>query len=107
VLLPPPQCWPCLPPCYHQAAPTATATTLPPPPPPKVLPTCHCLHQAAAISLFTLQDKFDNEKEFCNNAGIDCVQLSQVFQLGIAFSHGGMHQIFNTLVYLSLYRKNL
>jgi hypothetical protein len=50
---------------------------------------------------------FDNEKEFCNMTDIDFVQLSQLFRLGIEFSHGGMLPIFNTLVYLSLYRNNL
>jgi hypothetical protein len=55
----------------------------------------------------TLQDKFDNEKEFCNNADIDCVQLSQLFQLGVGFLHGGMHPIFDALVCLSLYPNNL
>jgi hypothetical protein len=61
-------------------------TKLPPPPLPPH--RCHCHHhrmhcQPATVStklppllLFTLQDKFDNEKEFCNNADIDCVQLS-------------------------------
>jgi hypothetical protein len=108
VLLPPPQCWPCPPPCYHQAAPTATATPLlPPPPPPPALPTCHCLHQAAAVAVISLQDKFDNEKELYNNADIDCIQLSQLFRLGVKFLHGGMRPIFDTLVYLSLYCNNL
>jgi hypothetical protein len=59
------------------------------------------------LPLSTLQDKFDNEKEFCNNADIDCVQLSRSFQLGIKFLHGGMHPIFNALVYLSFYHNNL
>ncbi len=60
------------------------------------------------LPLSTLQDKFDNDKEFCNNADIDCVQLSWLFRLGIKFLHGGMCPIlFNALVYLSLYRNNL
>ncbi len=92
-------------------------TKLPPPP---LLPRCchhhhhrwHCQPATAStklplLPLSTLQDKFDNEKEFCNNADIDCVQLSWLFQLGIEFSHGGMHPIFDVLVYLSLYHNNL
>ena len=80
-------------------------TKLPPPPlPPRC---CHCHHhrqrcQPATAStkllsspLSTLQDKFDNEKEFCNNADIDCVQLSRLFQLGIEFLHGGMRPKFD------------
>ncbi len=59
------------------------------------------------LPLSTLQDKFDNEKEFCNNADIDCIWLSWLFQLGIKFLHGGVHPIFNALVYLSLYCNNL
>jgi hypothetical protein len=55
----------------------------------------------------TLQDKFDNEKEFCNNADIDCVRLSQLFRLGVEFLHGGMRPIFDALVCLSLYPNNL
>ncbi len=61
-------------------------TKLPPPP----LPPCHrhrhhhrwrCQPTTASTKLLplllsTLQDKFDNEKEFCNNADIDCIQLS-------------------------------
>ncbi len=61
-------------------------TKLPPPP----LPPCHRHHhhhrrhgQPATAStkllplpLSTLQDKFDDKKEFCNNADIDCIQLS-------------------------------
>jgi hypothetical protein len=75
----------------------------------------HCRHcQPATAStklpllpLSTLQDKFDNEKEFYNNADIDCVQLSQLFQLGVKFLHGAMHPILDDLVYLSLYCNNL
>jgi hypothetical protein len=54
--------------CHHAAA-TATTTAsvanLPLPP-----PSCR------RLPLSTLQDKFDNEKEFCKNADIDCIQLS-------------------------------
>jgi hypothetical protein len=86
-------------------------TKLPSPPlPPR---RRHCHHHTTASTklpwlLFsTLQDKFDNEKEFCNNADIDCIQLSQLFQLGIEFLQRGMRPIFNALVFLSLYRNNL
>jgi hypothetical protein len=48
--------------CHRRRCQPATAST-------KLLP----------LPLSTLQDKFDNEKEFCNNADIDCVQLSQLF----------------------------
>jgi hypothetical protein len=110
---------------------TATAMLLPPlrchvcrcvtiklPPPP--LPP-HCRHrhhrprrcQAAAaatkllpLPLSTLQDKFDNEKEFCNMTDIDFVQLSCLFRLGVKFLHGGVLPIFNALVYLSLHHNN-
>jgi hypothetical protein len=80
-------------------------------------PSCphrHCHHATATattklplLPFSILQDKFDNEKEFCNNADIDCVRLSQLFQLGVKFLHGGMHPIFNALVCLSIYRNNL
>jgi hypothetical protein len=59
------------------------------------------------LPLSTLQDKFDNEKEFCNMTDIDFVQLSQLFRLGVKFLHGGMLPIFEVLVYLSLYCNNL
>jgi hypothetical protein len=92
-------------------------TKLPPPP----LPPCRRHHhhrrrrcqpttastKLLMMPLYTLQDKLDNEKEFCNNADIDCLQLFQLFRLGIEFSHGGMHPIFNALVYLSLCGNNL
>ncbi len=74
---------------HRRCQPTTASTKLPP------------------LPLSTLQDKFDNEKEFCNNADIDCVQLSWLFQLGVKFLHGGMHPIFDALVYLSFYRNNL
>jgi hypothetical protein len=52
-------------------------TKLPPPPlPPR---RRHRHHHATAstklplLPFSTLQDKFDNEKEFCNNADIDCI----------------------------------
>jgi hypothetical protein len=73
----------------------------------------HRHHHATAstkllpLPLSTLRDKFDNEKEFCNNAGTDYIQLSQLFQVGIEFLHGGMRSIFNALVCLSLYYNNL
>jgi hypothetical protein len=57
--------------------------------------------------LSTLHDKFDNEKELCNMTDIDFVQLSQLFQLGIIFLHGGMLPIFDALVYLSCHHHNL
>ncbi len=42
---------PCLPPCYHQATATTTATTLPlPQAPPLTLPSCRCRHQAATVA---------------------------------------------------------
>ena len=57
--------------------------------------------------LSTLHDKFDNEKELCNMTDIDFIQLSQLFQLGVEFLHGGMLPIFDTLVYLSCHHHNL
>jgi hypothetical protein len=36
-------------------------------------------HQAAAVAVSTLQDTFDDEKEFCYMTDIDFVQLSQLF----------------------------
>jgi hypothetical protein len=59
------------------------------------------------LLLSTLYDKFDNEKELCNMTDIDFVQLSQLFQLGVKFLHGGMLPIFNALVYLSFHHNNL
>jgi hypothetical protein len=50
-----------------------------------------------SLPLSTLHDKFDNEKELCNMT-IDFVQLSQLFQLGVEFLHGGMLPIFDALV---------
>jgi hypothetical protein len=90
--LPPPPLSPCRRHCHHQrrrCQPATASTKLPP------------------LPLLKLQDKFDNEKEFCNNADIDCIQLSWLFRLGIEFLHGGMHPIFDALVYLSLYPNNL
>ncbi len=98
-LLPPPQCRV----CRH------VTTKLPPPP----LPPCRCHHchrhcqdaTAAAklppLSLSTLWDRFDDEKEFCKMTDIDFSHLSWLFQPGIEFLHGGMLPIFNALVYLS------
>ncbi len=115
-----------LPPCSTDTA--TTAAVLPPspqagrvrhriitklPPPPLPPRHRHCHHHATAstklpLLLFsTLQDKFDNEKEFCNNADIDCVRFSQLFRLGVEFLHGGMRPIFDALICLSLYRNNL
>ncbi len=118
-------------PCYcrHTAATTALlptpccrvrhcfTTKLPPPPLP---PHCHHRHhrhqccQAVTaptklplLPLSTLQDKFDDEKEFCNMTDIDFVQFSWLSQLGVKFLHGGMLPILHTLVYLSLYCNNL
>jgi hypothetical protein len=52
-------------------------TKLPSPPlPPRHR---HCHHHTTAstklplLPFSTLQDKFDNEKEFCNTADIDCI----------------------------------
>jgi hypothetical protein len=78
--------------CCHTAA---TATLLPPPPcclcchivtklPPLPIPQCHrhrlhhCQAAAAATKLLllplsALQDRFDNEKEFCKMTDIDFV----------------------------------
>jgi hypothetical protein len=72
----------------------------------------HCQPATASTKLpssplSTLQDKFDNEKEFCYNADIYCIQLYRLFRLGVEFLHGGMCPIFYALVYLSLYRNNL
>ncbi len=136
-LLPPsPPLWCCcchhaatlMPPhCRHRYA--VVATALPPPRcrlhrrvtpklPPLPLTPCrrhrrrHC--QAATVTtkllplpLSTLQDMFDNEKEFCKMTDVDFFRLSWLFRPGIKFLHGGMHPIFDALVYLSLYRKNL
>jgi hypothetical protein len=86
-------------------------TKLPPPPlPPR---RRHRHHHATAstklplLPFSTLQDKFDNEKEFCNNADINCVRLSQLFRLCVKFLHGRMRPIFDALICLSLYRNNL
>jgi hypothetical protein len=75
---------------------------------------CHHRHHHTTAStklpllpFSTLQDKFDNEIEFCNNADIDCVRIYQLFQLGVEFLHGGMRPIFDALICLSLYRNNL
>ncbi len=68
---------------------------------------CTAATKLPPTPLSTLQDKFDNEKEFCNMTDIDFVRLSQLFRLGIEFSHGGMLPIFDALVYLSLYPNNL
>ncbi len=100
--------------CHHPNAGhvcRSVTTKLPPPPLP---PRRHHRHHHATAStklslspFSTLHDKFDNEKEFCNNADIDCIRLSQLFQLGIKFLHGGMRPIFDALVCLSLYHNNL
>ncbi len=103
-LLPPPHCY-----VRHHVA-----TKLPPPP----LPPCHCWHrccccQAAVttklllLPLFTLHDRFDDEKEFCKMTDIDFFQLSCLFRLGVEFLHRGMLPIFDALVYLSLNCNNL
>jgi hypothetical protein len=68
---------------------------------------CTAATKLPLLPLSTLLDKFDNEKEFCNLTDVDFVQLSQLFQLGVKFLHGGMLPIFNALVYLSLYHNNL
>jgi hypothetical protein len=106
-LLPPPRC------CVRRRV----TTKLPPLPlPPRCRHCCHhrqrCQATTAATKLLplplsTLQDKFDNEKEFCNMTDIDFVRLFQLFWLGVEFLHGGMLLIFDALVYLSLYCNNL
>jgi hypothetical protein len=106
-LLPPP----------HYRVRCRVTTKLPPLPlPPHRRHRCHrCRHCQPAtaatklppLPLSILQDKFDNEKEFCNNEDVDFVQPSQLFQLGVKFLHGGMLPIFDTLVYLSSYQNNL
>ncbi len=102
-----------LPLCCHLCS--RVATTLPPPPlPPRCHHRCRRRCQAAAAaaklppsSLSTLWDRFDDEKELCKMTGVDFFQLSQLFQLGIKFLHGGMLSIFDALVYLSLNRIHL
>jgi hypothetical protein len=112
--------------CRHTAT---TATLLPPPrcqlrccvtiklPPPPLPPRrrhCHRHCQAATaatklplLPLSTLQNKFDNEKEFCKMTDVDFFWLSQLFQPGIEFLHGEMLPIFDALVNLSLNHNNL
>ncbi len=62
---------------------------------------CTAATKLQPLPLSTLQDKFDNEKEFCNMTDIDFVRLSQLFQLGIEFLHGGMLPIFDASVIIS------
>jgi hypothetical protein len=76
--------------CRHRYA--VATTALPPPPPaikllPPPLPPCcrhfrwHCQAAAAAtkvapLPLSILQDRFDNEKEFCKMTDVDFFQFS-------------------------------
>ncbi len=110
--------------CYT----TATATLLPLPhyrlhrdatklPPPPLSPRpchccCHCQAAAAAaklpqLLLFTLWDRFNDEKEFCKMRDVDFFQHSWLFQPGVKFLLGGMLSIFQVLVYLSVNRIHL
>ncbi len=95
----PPSCHHCH--CHHAATTPAAAAKLP-------LPPWHHQAAAAAAKLLLLQsstlwDRFlDDEKELCKMTDVDFFWLSQLFQLGIKFLHGGMLSIFGALVYLSL-----
>ncbi len=68
---------PCCHPCHHHhqhCQPATTSTKLPP------------------SLLSKLQDKFDNEKEFCNNADIDCIQFLDYSDLASNSCMGGCIQ---------------
>ncbi len=74
--------------------------------PPPLLPPCrrhlhhhrqHCQPATAStklppLPLSMMQDKFDNEKEFCNNADIDCIQLLDYSDLALDSCMGGCVQ---------------
>jgi hypothetical protein len=44
---------------------------------------CTAATKLPQLPLSTLQDKFDNEKEFCNMTDKDFIRLSQLFQLAL------------------------